>query len=128
MDNAMQLATIIGPVFLVIGLSILFYAEQWLKLVKGFAKDHFMLLFGSFFSLIIGLILINMHNAWEWNWELIITLTGWGMFLKGAFYFLAPGEWTKGVLQSFSSLNVLYVDGVLATVLGAYLSYLAYLV
>ena len=128
MGNAMHLALIIGPAYLVIGLSLLFYAEPWLKVIKNYEKDHLGMMVGALMSLILGLIVINMYNEWTWNGYLLITLTGWIMFIKGVFYFMAPGEWTKSLLKHMQCMNCVYLDGVICTVVGLYLSYMAYLI
>ena len=127
MDNTSFLASIIGPMYLILGLSILLYAKQWKKLVGDFQKNHFTLLSMMMFNLIFGLIIIQIHNIWEWSPWVIITLTGWIAFLKGVFYFLAPGNWIKSCMKLSQNMTYLYVAGLIVTFFGAWISYLIYL-
>ena len=86
MDNTLFLASIIGPMYLILGLSVLLYAKQWKKIMGELSKNHFTLIGIMIFSIIFGLIIIQMHNIWEWSLWVVITLTGWCAFLKGVFY------------------------------------------
>ena len=128
MQNALALAAIIGPYFLIVGLSLLLYTGQWKKVMDGFEKNHFIMLPMAIFAMIFGLVIINIYNIWEWNLYVVITLTGWLAFLKGAFYLLAPGSWIKASLKCklVRSEGFLYFWGALAVVIGVLLTYNAY--
>jgi hypothetical protein len=78
--------------------------------------------------MVFGLVIINLYNVWEWNVWLIITLMGWGMFLKGVFYFLVPGKTFTRILDWKAKHMCMYTSGVVALVIGAVLSYFSYLV
>ncbi len=128
MQNALALAAIIGPYYLIAGLSLLLYTGQWKKVMDGFEKSHFAMLPMAVFAIVVGLIVINMHNVWEWNLYVVITLTGWIAFLKGAFYFLAPGSWIKAAMKCkiARAEGALYFCGALFVVVGVLLTYNAY--
>jgi len=127
-ENTMFLASIIGPIYLVLGLSVLIYAKQWKRITAELAKNHFIFLIGGIINLIIGLLIIQTHNIWELNLWVIITLTGWGAFLKGIFFFMAPESWIKTPLKWWSNTNLIRGDGLIITTLGATLSYYVYIV
>ncbi|MBN2096546.1 hypothetical protein JW752_04085 [Candidatus Peregrinibacteria bacterium] len=128
MEKALMLAAIIGPYYLILGLSFLMYAGQWKKVVEGYEKNHFAWLPFAAIAVILGVIIINMYNVWEWNLYVVITLTGWVALLKGVFYFLAPGSWIKKAMRCrlVSQEGFLYFWGALFTVLGILLTYNAY--
>lgn len=128
MENALALAAIIGPVYLVIGLSLLFYAKSWHHLIDRWAKDHFQLFPLMLMELVLGIIIIRMYNVWAWNIWLLITLTGWCMFVKGTYYMLVPGSWITPLLERKAGMNGLYFGGVIMGVIGAVLSYYVYFV
>lgn len=123
MDNAMTLASVMGPAYLVLGLSMLFYAKPWEKVVNQWSKDHFALIGFMFMTLILGLVSVQFYNVWEWNVWLIVTLTGWGMILKGVAYFLLPGKLFTNMLKMANKSGLFYVGGLVVTLLGAVLSY-----
>lgn len=123
------LGEIIGPVYLIIGLSVIFYPKQYVKIIADFEKNHLTMYVGMIIALIIGLIIVNTYNIWEWNVWIIITLTGWLALLKAVIYFLAPGSWIKAILKAkiYNSASFLMGWGVILTIVGAALSYYSYL-
>lgn len=127
MSDSIFLAAIIGPTYLVLGLSLLIYAERWEKIAKGWEKDHIVLFGPMMYCIVFGLAIITMHNLWEWSPYLIITITGWVAFLKGAIYLLIPGEAFKYLIRKVNSKNYYLRIGSLFTICGAWLSYLVYI-
>lgn len=128
MENALFIAKVLGPVFLVFGLSILLYLGQWVKVMNDFVKNHFMLLPMSIMGMVVGLLVINTYNVWAWDKYVIVTVAGWAAFLKSVFYLLAPGEWTVCLMKSVQNKTFLAVWGVIAAGIGAWLSYSVYMV
>ena len=128
MDYANFLGSIIGPFYLVMGLSILLYTKEWLKLVKEWEKNHFSMVIGMIFSLIFGLIIIQMYNVWDLSIWVLITLTGWISVLKALIYFLIPGNYIKTIIKTTNKTSWYYPSGVIMVILGAWMSYLVYIV
>jgi hypothetical protein len=127
MENTFLLGAIIGPYFLVMGLSLLLYAKVWLKLMKDIEKNHTSVVIGMALVLLLGLAIIQMHNVWEMNIWVVITAFGWIAFFKGVFYFLTPGSWIKKIIKTFASIELLYCCGLTMTIIGAWMSYLVYI-
>lgn len=65
MSDQMLLGAIVGPMYLVLGLSLLLYSGVWQKIADDWGKDHLSMLTMMFFNLVFGLVVINMHNVWE---------------------------------------------------------------
>lgn len=127
MSDQMLLGAIIGPIYLVFGLSILFYSAVWKKIMDEWGKNHLPMLTLMVFNLVFGLFIINMHNVWEWSPYVIITITGWGAFLKAVVFFLVPGDHLKKMITMVSCKCYFQTAGVIVSLLGAWLSYLVYL-
>lgn len=127
-DTSLGLAAIIGPLYMILGLSVLMYPKVWTKLMQSFEKDHLQLFTLMLITMVIGLILIRLHNIWEWSPYVLITVVGWGAFLKGAFYFLAPGSWVKSVLRLSTMQWMMVLGGIVALLAGGLLTYWAYLI
>lgn len=126
MDNVF-LGAIVGPTMLILGLSLALYPKIWVKIMKELGQSHTGLFYGMIIALVIGLSLIQVHNIWEWSVNVIITVIGWGAFLKGLFYFLAPGTWIKSSIKTFAKPRAILVVGLVYAGLGAWMSYLVYL-
>ncbi len=127
MDNTLFLGAIVGPYLLIMGLSFLLYANTWVKVAKEIEKNHLVVVIGMALALLLGLAIIQMHNIWEWSLWVVITLFGWIAFLKGVFYFLAPGEWIRGMIKMCAKPALFYIGGIVLAVFGAWMSYLIYL-
>jgi hypothetical protein len=125
---AMMIAMILGPFLVVFGLSHILYANVWVKLFKGWEKDHHTLLPIMLLLFISGLIVVNMYNIWAWNTWLLVTLMGWGMLLKGAFYLLLPGSLLKKGIKMGEHVGFQYLGGLMMVIIGACLSYSTYFV
>jgi len=128
MEKEIALACIVGPVYLVYGLSVLIYARQWKKAVAWLEKDHFAFLPIALPSLVFGLILVNAYNIWDWTPFVLITLTGWILVIKPTFYFLAPGSWTTAIFHwKFLWHNAYYrFAGAVMAAVGALLMWYGY--
>jgi hypothetical protein len=126
MNNASALALIVGPTYVVLGLSVLFYAGAWQRLLEKYEKDHFLLFPQALFAMVAGLFVINMYNVWAWNLWVLITVTGWALFIKGVFYFLAPGKWITAVLKLRAG-GLLYFGGMVVLLMGFFLSFAVYM-
>jgi len=122
MNNALALAAVVGPFYFVIGLSLLFYVKSWQRLLEKYEKDHLSLFPVSLLLTILGLIVIKTYNVWSWNLWLIITITGWAMFLKGVFFLLAPGKWIIAILK-IRAAWLFYLGAVICLIIGIALSY-----
>ncbi|MBU0706025.1 hypothetical protein KJ807_02280 [Patescibacteria group bacterium] len=127
MSDQMLLGAIIGPMYLVLGLSLLLYSGVWQKIAGEWGKNHLSMLTLMCFNLIFGLVVINLHNVWEWSPYVIITVTGWGAFLKAVVYFLVPGDSLKAMLKMLNCKCYFQVSGAIIGLLGAWLSYIVYL-
>lgn len=128
MDYAQFFGQLLGPIFLVMGLSFLMYPKVWKKVVSHFADDHLRMLPLMCTHMVFGLVIVSLHNVWEWNVWLLVTLVGWGMFLKSALYFLLPSKTITNVLEWKAKHMCMYTAGTVVLVMGAALSYFSYLV
>lgn len=128
MQNALPLAHVIGPVYLLLALSILLYSKSWQKLLEKWENEHLAMFAIEFMYFILGVLSVNLYNVWKWDVWLLVTLTGWALIVKSVFYFLLPGSAIKAVLAQKKKREVLVFGGIVGLVLGAVLTYYSYLV
>ncbi|OGJ52243.1 hypothetical protein A2335_01170 [Candidatus Peregrinibacteria bacterium RIFOXYB2_FULL_32_7] len=126
MEIAKFIASILSPIYLVLGLSILFYTKSWQKLINKWEQDHYSMFTIALAQMFIGLIIVKIYNVWVWNVWLIITIIGWIALFKGVFYFLAPGSWIRPLLKTCNKEGFIYFGAVFALVLGVVLGYYSY--
>lgn len=117
------------PVFswllLILGLSYMFQAEIWIRLVKdAMANTHeYYTLY--LLILITGLVVVREHNRWSLDWNVVITFFGWAMVIKSAVFFIAPKlmePFTRLIDMGFIKTWIRTGGAVVAT-LGAILVY-----
>jgi hypothetical protein len=77
------LAKILGIYFLAIGIAFLFNTDRFKKIYQQFMDDENSLLMGGILALLIGAVIVSVHNIWVLGWPLIITLLGWWSLIKG---------------------------------------------
>jgi hypothetical protein len=81
---------LMGPAFLIVGLSHLAQPGEWLKffaVVKQTGVAGFII---AMFTLPVGLLLLVGHQVWRWEPALFLTVAGWGMTVKSTIYMLLP--------------------------------------
>ena len=100
MDISIFLAKFWGW-YLLIFFVVLSFNPKRIKQIFEDLKDQKFLIITAFIAIIIGLLTLLVHNIWEPNWKLIITLLGWISLLLGLSLFSFPKQTIKflGVLN-----------------------------
>ncbi len=86
---------IFGYLLPFIGLSLLIRTNLWtvaLKTVLSWNQNS-KILFSVFVTLVffpLGLLVVLVHNHWEWGASVIVTLLGWIMLIKQVFVLFFP--------------------------------------
>lgn len=77
------LAKIFGLYFLAIGLAFIINPDRFKSLYRKVMKDEGFLLIGGIVALLIGAVVISVHNVWIREWPVLVTILGWWSFVKG---------------------------------------------
>jgi len=94
--------------YLIIFFIILSFNPKRIKQIFEFLKDQKFAVLASFLAIIVGLINILLHNIWEANWTIIVTLLGWAALLKGVIMFIFPQK----AVKSIEFINIKLVQAV----------------
>ena len=121
MELSLLLAQIAGVYLTVVGVSVVAKQRMLREAVDDFFKNHFLVYFAGEMLLILGLLVVLNHNIWVQSWEVIITLIGWVMLLKGAMFLLLGEKNVKSMVKMFNSSSSYTVWGIIAILLGIYL-------
>lgn len=121
----MFLSQIWGPVLLAIGLGIFVSRDYYLKIYQDLEKETLAVLLFGMVAMSAGIAQILYHNVWGNLNEVIISLMGWGLLLKGAAFAIVPKLVDRGADWQASS-KLIPLSGAVVLVLGAYLSWIAY--
>lgn len=127
METTIFLAQIWGPVIFAVGLGIFVSRNYYIKIYRDLEKEKFAALVFGMIALAAGAAHIGAHNTWGTLPEIVISLLGWGLFIKGAMLTIAPkladkaGDWTV-------KSKLVPSAGGFALLVGVYLSWLGYVV
>jgi hypothetical protein len=123
MDSSIFLAKFWGY-FLLIFFIILSFNPKRIRQIFADLKDEKFLIILSFLSIITGLLNILVHNIWESNWKLIITLIGWSSLFIGLALFIFPKRTTDWL--TFLNIKLIQVIYILLFLVGLFLLNIAY--
>jgi len=127
MDVSIFIAKIIGLVYVVIGLGMFLNGKYYKKMVDSMMKESSVWYFGGIVALIIGFLIVSVHNVWEFSWVVLVTIIGWMAFLKGLLLLMAP-KWMMsmgmGIFKKFKSFSIL---GIIIVIVGLIFSYFGFL-
>lgn len=76
------LAKIFGLYFFTIGFAFIINPNSFRRICRAVKHESFLFI-GGFLALIIGIIVVTVHNLWIWDWSLLITVLGWWSLFKG---------------------------------------------
>ncbi len=127
MENAIVIARIIGPYFIIAGLGFLFNLKNFQKVMEDFSKNSALLYMGGVMALFFGLLIVQFYNVWKVQWTLIITILGWMSLIKGVVLIVFPKVLIK-LMESYQKNTVpIIVHLVIGFALGIFLTLKGYL-
>ncbi len=117
METTLFLAKIMGVCFTAMGLAILLNLKYYMKAFDAFFKNTALIYLAGFFTLVIGILLVLVHNSWVEDWTVVITVLAWLTLVKGLFLMLFP-EWTAKTKKTFLTKGYMTFAGIFAFLLG----------
>jgi hypothetical protein len=125
MDTTLFFAGLWGPVIFAMGLGIFVSRNYYLKIYRDLEQETLAVLLYGIAGVVIGILQVSSHNVWETLPQILVSILGWGVLIKGAIFIIAPRIADKSG-DTFVKANLLPVAGVVMLVLGAYLSWFAF--
>ena len=96
-EHAAQVFAVIN--FAVIGLSHIVQPRVWVEFfVVLRARGHAGVFFNGMLSLMVGSIIVSLHNVWSGP-ATLLTVLGWGQVIKGLVSLTAPSIGLKGMMR-----------------------------
>ena len=121
MDTTTFLAQLWGPVILAVGIGIFVSRPYYLRIYRELEKEALAVLLFGMAAMTAGIVHVGAHNEWGTPAEIVVTLLGWGLLLKGLVFIVFPkladqkGEWVaKSKLISGVGLAMLLAGGYLS--------------
>jgi hypothetical protein len=90
MQIAQYWAHVFGPFLSIIGLWMLLYKDNFLKIAASIKASPASFYILGVFQLFIGLILVTQCNIWVINKVILVTILGWFLLLRGIVSLFVP--------------------------------------
>ena len=101
MELSIFVAKIIGVTYIAMSIGVLMGTISYKKMFQDITKTPAISPLMGLFGILIGMLLIEYHNIWVWDWPVAITLIGWIGVVKGVSLMVFP-NFTKWFEPMFS--------------------------
>jgi uncharacterized membrane protein len=126
MEISMFIAKIFGLCYLVVGVGLAFNRKLFQKTMKDFCENSALVFLSGLSALVIGVVIILVHNIWVANWTVIITLIGWAAFTKGAWMLIFPNTVCQFIKAYLKNENLLTLHLVIVLIFGGVLTFFGF--
>ncbi len=126
MDTTLFLAQLWGPAILAVGIGIFVSRSYYIRIYRDLEKEALAVLVFGMVMMIAGIAQIMYHNVWDTLPQIIISIIGWGTLVKGTVFIVAPRIVDK-TGDGWVKTGLIPLAGACTVIIGAYLSWFAYL-
>jgi len=126
MLTSIFIAKLMGPILIVVAISILIDEKATRAMAKEVLGSRALIYIFGILDLLLGLVLVTVHNVWVWDWRLIITLIGWISIVRGLVRVLCTPWVVKNAPRLLRKQGLLMGVSIVMLILGAVLSYYGY--
>ncbi|HEY9583618.1 MAG TPA: hypothetical protein VJI66_01480 [Candidatus Paceibacterota bacterium] len=78
------LAKVFGAYLILVCLAVLLKKRSLGSAIMDLDKNPLLIYFSGALILILGLVMVNLHNIWTADYRVVITILGWLTVIKGA--------------------------------------------
>lgn len=126
MKTSIFIARIFGLCYLIIGAGFVFNRKVFKQIMDDFGKNAALVFCSGLFTLVVGVVIILIHNVWVANWTVIITIIGWLAFIKGVGMIVFPNTVSKFTQAYQKNEGLLIVHSIGALILGVVLTFFGF--
>jgi hypothetical protein len=116
MNLANTLAVLMGSALVIVGVTV-FNKSYFNAVMTDLVNSKGLLWITGLITFVMGTVVVALHNVWNADWRLLITLLGWLTAVKGAVIMLFPSSMTL-VYRRLLSNRLLTFSGIYALLLG----------
>jgi hypothetical protein len=126
MLTSIFIAKLMGPILVVVAISILIDEKSIRAMAKEVMSSHALLYIFGTIDLLLGLVLVTVHNVWVMDWRVIITVIGWISIVRGLVRILFTPYIMKNAPKLLRKQGLLMGVSIVMLIVGAVLSYYGY--
>lgn len=111
------IAQVIGLYMVIMSVIMMARASYFREVISNLhAKDPAIMVFSSF-GLMLGILLVCIHNHWVWEPQLLVTIISWIIFLKSLFWLVFSDGMLKMIQKRYAGASY-YVISVIVLIYG----------
>jgi len=126
MQTSIFIAKLMGPILFALGLAILLDQKTMRAMAKGLLANHALIFLFGILDLLLGLLIVLVHNVWVMDWRVIITVIGWISIFRGLVRMLCIPYIIKNGPRLLKKPGLLTGASIGVLIIGAVLSYYGY--
>lgn len=111
------LAQIIGLYLFIVAIIMITRAGYYRELLTHLKAGSSAVTVGATLGLILGIIMVVIHNIWIWESDVIITLIGWLLLIKSVLWLSFPECMVKYTQKIYSGSGY-YIISIIAGIIG----------
>lgn len=122
MDTTTFLAQFFGLYLVIAAVPILFCYSSFRERYSSFLENQGLVMITAIMVMMLGILLVLVHNVWVGDWPVIITVICWLTLLEGVAMLYCP-KLSVGYFKSLTTKPWCQIWAVFSIVLGAFLIY-----
>ena len=125
MELAIWLASILGPVFAILGLWMVTKTHDVEKMWASIKATPAILYVGGAMNLFLGFTILSLYRTWAMNLAVLVTIVGYLQLLRGLLIFFAH-DWTMKMNAKIMKKENIRIAACVPLVFGILLSWFAF--
>lgn len=125
MQTSIFLARLLGPLLLILGVSLLVNGRAFRAMAKELVDSALLVTVFGVMDFAAGLAIVLTHNVWVASWRVLVTLIGWLLLIRGAVRILVP-DVRRYAAKYIGDRRLYTVSSAVLVILGLVLCYFGY--
>jgi cytochrome bd-type quinol oxidase subunit 2 len=126
MPSSKTIAGLIGPTLIAIAVALSVNLESFPAPAESVSRDPLLIFVSGVLMFIAGLAIVRVHNRWEADWTVLVTVLGWIALIGGLARTMFPIELAAMATKFSQDTGLIAAEAVVLLVVGAFLSYKGY--
>ena len=128
MDFTSVFAILFGVMFTVLGVSYIMNKTHLKGIMDELVKSKCIQLIFGLIPLLIGSVVVILHNNWGSNDAMFVSFIGWALLISGIYRIVFVEHWIGLVQRLESKTSLMNFAGVLMGLIGLYCLYIGLVV
>lgn len=128
MSTTVALARIFALYLVIAGLSLLLNRRFFKAVLKDLTQSHIAMMLIGIMTLIMGCVLITLHNHWQNGWQCWVSTMCWLTFIAGVVRTLFPSFIMRLAPKILTHDRYFYYGGIISIIIGGIFGYYGFLI